>query len=43
LIISAQGHEVKGYAIMPNHLDVLIDFGTSEKNINQLLAMLKDL
>ncbi len=26
-----KGHYIKGYVIMPNHLNVLIDFGAAEK------------
>jgi len=29
--------------IMPNHLDALVDFGVSEKNINTIVSMAKDL
>ena len=32
--LATKGHYVKGYVIMPNHLHVIINFGTSEKSIN---------
>ncbi len=35
--LNTKGHKVKGYVIMPNHLNALIDFGTSEKNINTIV------
>ena len=36
--LRTKGHHIKGYVIMPNHLHVLIDFGTSEKNINTIVS-----
>mgnify|MGYP001794455824 CR=1 FL=1 len=36
--LKSKGHFVKGYVIMPNHLHVLIDFGTIEKSINTIVS-----
>ncbi len=36
--LSTKGHHVKGYVSMPNHLHVIIDFGTSKKNINTIIS-----
>ena len=36
--LSSKGHNVKGYVIMPNHLDVLIDFYVSSKSINTIVS-----
>ena len=36
--LSAKGHNIKGYVIMPNHLHVLIDFCISEKSINTIVS-----
>ena len=36
--LNTKGHKVKDYVIMPNHLHALIDFGTSEKNINSIVS-----
>ncbi|HEV8079902.1 MAG TPA: hypothetical protein VGP43_04265 [Chitinophagaceae bacterium] len=36
--LSAKGHNVKGYVVMPNHLHALIDFGVSAKSINTIIS-----
>ena len=33
-----KGHKLKGYVILPNHLHALIDFGSSQKNINTIVS-----
>lgn len=37
-LLSSMGHQIAGFAIMPNHLHVLIHLMPGEKTINQVLA-----
>ncbi len=39
--LKTKGHFVKGFVIMPNHLNVLIDFGISSKSINRIVGNAK--
>lgn len=39
--LKTNGHNVRGYVIMPNHLHVIIDFGASLKSINKTISNAK--
>ncbi len=41
--LKQQGHFIIGYVIIPNHLHAVIAFSHTEKSINTILAMAKDL
>ena len=36
--LKTKGYYVKGYVIMPNHLHMLIDFGSAAKSINTIVS-----